>query len=234
MTLGFKMTLNLWALAPLVSLVVAAGCTGNDGPLSTDIGGRELRPPRAGINVGSLYFVREAPTNDLSRPANLERLCDANLAVYNVAPVSAAVADIDLLRNLEASGYLNVVKSVLLNVGLAGNVSRYFEYKLVNVTQTDISLQDAQNIFDARAFRRDCTTWRGNIAGQNWAQYQVIAIKTGDIEFRRKTGFGLGADIAVKLEAVEPALKAAIKRETGANFSGKGVVAVFSPIPRNT
>lgn len=153
----------------------------------------------------------------------------------NCCTLSLSVADIDLLGKLDAGGSLDAVKTALANIGLGTNVSQYFEYKLVNVTQTDISLQDAQNIFNARAFRRDCTSWRSNITGQNWAQYQVIAIKMGNVEFKRKIGFGIGADdVSAKLDAIEPAVKASIKTETGANFSGKGVVAVFSPTAHNS
>ncbi len=202
-------------------------------PVGSEIGGRELRPPRAGIEVGSLYYVRETPTNSLSRPANLERLCDVNLARYNVTPSSSNVSDIDLLGQLDADGSLNVVKQALVNIGLSGQVSRYYSYKLVNVTQTDISYQDAERIFQDRAFREDCTTWRGNIAGQNWGQYQITAIKVGDIAFSRKSGSSFNADVSAKLSKVEPGIKASIKNETKADFSGKGVVAVFSPILRN-
>ncbi|MBY5326529.1 hypothetical protein [Rhizobium leguminosarum] len=223
-------------LLVLVGMTTLYGCRGDppvEPRVTPEIGGRELRPPRAGIEVGSLYYVRETPTNSLRRPANLERLCDVHLARYNVMPSSAKVSDIDLLGKLDADGSLNVVKQALVNVGLSGQVSRYYEYKLVNVTQTDISYQDAQRIFENRAFREDCTAWRENIAGQNWGQYQITAIKTGDIEFARKSGSGLNADLSAKLAKVEPGIKASIKIETKADFSGKGVVVVFSPILRN-
>ncbi|MGR9319811.1 hypothetical protein ACU8LZ_25620 (plasmid) [Rhizobium leguminosarum] len=156
-----------------------------------------------------------------------------NLSRYNVISSSSKVSDIDLLGQLDADGSLNAVKEALINIGLSGQVSRYYSYKLVNVTQTDISYQDAERIFQDRAFRQDCTTWRGNIAGQNWGQYQITAIKVGDIEFSRKSGSGFNADVSAKLSKIEPGIKAAIKNETRADFSGKGVVAVFSPILRN-
>ena len=216
-----------------VPLALVAGCAEPSVQLLDNVGGRELRPPRAGIEVGSLYFVREAPTSAIKRPANLERLCDVNLARYGVIASSSKVSDIDLLGKLDVDGSLNAVKGSLLKAGLAGQVSRYFEYKLVNVTQTDISYQDAQRIFEDRAFRDDCTTWRGNIAGQNWGQYQITAIKVGDIEFSRKSSGGFGADVSAKLAGLEPGVKASIKNETKTDFSGKGVVAVFSPILRN-
>lgn len=203
-------------------------------PATEDIGGRELRPPRAGITVGSLYFVREKPTDDLSRPANLERLCDVNLTVYGVETTGPVrVADIDLMSRLEANGSLGGIATVFVKAGLQGNISRYFEYKLINVTQTDISLNDAENIYANRAFRKDCAAWRQNIGALNWGKYQIIAIKVGDLSFARKSISGASADITAKLNVVEPALKAELRRETGATFSGKGLVAVFSPISRN-
>ncbi|MBB4219229.1 hypothetical protein FHT79_006460 [Rhizobium sp. BK212] len=219
----------------LAGTTFLSGCPGGppSEPPIQQIGGRELRPPRAGIEVGSLYYVRETPTNDLRRPANLERLCDVNLARYNVSSSSAKVSDIDLLGKLDADGSLNVAKQALINVGLSAQLSRYYEYKLVNVVQTDISFEDAQRIFKDRAFRGDCTSWRGNIAGQNWGQYQITAIKTGDIQFSRKSDSGLNADLSAKLKTIEPGIKASIKNETKADFSGKGVVAVFTPILRS-
>lgn len=49
-------------------------------------GERELRPPTSGIRVGSLYYVREKPTEDISKPANLIKLCTTRLDRYGIVP----------------------------------------------------------------------------------------------------------------------------------------------------
>lgn len=218
----------------LAFLALGLAACGQTSPAPADIGGRELRPPRAGIMVGSLYFVREKPTDDLSTPANLERLCDVNLEAYGVEVKGPLpVADIDLMSRLEADGSLSGVTAVVANVGLEGGLSQYFEYRLTNVTQTDISLDAAQKIYENRAFRSDCSLWRENISKENWAKYQITAIKEGDITFARKSTTVASADVSAKLDVVEPALKAELHRETGATFTGRGLVAVFNPVSRN-
>lgn len=222
------------AAAFLALAVAACNYTSQTSPQPGDIGGRELRPPRAGILVGSLYYVREKPTDDLSKPANLESLCDVNLAAYGVQtkpPIK--VADIDLMSRLETEGRLSGIAAMLVDIGLEGNVSNYFEYKLTNVTQTEISANDAEKVYENRAFQEDCAAWRRNISLLKWGRYQITAIKEGDISFARKSEVGTSGDVSVKLKAIEPALKAELRRETGATFTGKGLVAVFSPIQRN-
>ncbi|HVZ50597.1 MAG TPA: hypothetical protein VG986_01425 [Pseudolabrys sp.] len=193
-----------------------------------------MRPPRAGVQVGSLYFVRERPTAEITKPANLESLCDVNLAVYGVkASPGESVADIDLQNNLDASGALSGIQTTLVKVGLSGSFSDYFTYKLTNAKRSYISYNDAEKIFNARAFRKDCASWRGNIAGQNWGIYQILSVTTGDIDFQRKNTGSLDADASVRLKAVEPAIKASIKNDAHMNYSGKGVVLTFGPIVRN-
>lgn len=197
-------------------------------------GERELRPPRAGVEVGSLYYVRERPTNDLSRPANLERLCTVNLGRYGVTPKAGQqIADIDLLSKLEFEGTLSGIQTELVSLGLSGSVSNYFEYKLSNVTRTDIDYVDAEKIFRQRATQDDCLQWRGNIERNNWGIYQIQSISIGDIKFARKNEFSSGVDASAKLRVVEPKLKASIKNTTGVQFGGKGLVVTFAPIPRN-
>lgn len=221
---------------PAVFIVGGCVTSGMSAGIGVGIPGeRELRPPRAGIQVGSLYYVREAPTVDLSQPANLERLCNVSLSKYGISPQEGeAVADIDLLTKYEASGGLDGVKTNFFSLGFSGSLSDYFEYKLTNVRRTDISYDEAQRIFNDRAFRRDCTSWRANIAGQKWAIYQIQSISVGDIVFTRKPlNFNLDANASAKLASIEPKLKASIRREAQAGFNGKGVVATFGPILRN-
>lgn len=222
----------------LAAVLLLGGCvsTGMSAGISpVSWGERELRPPRAGIQVGSLYYVRETPTADLSRPANLERLCSVALSKYGIsAQEGQSVADIDLLTKYDATGGLDGVKTSFFSLGFSGSLSDYFEYKLTNVKRTDISYDEAQRIFNDRAFRKDCTSWRGNIAGQNWGIYQIQSISVGDIVFTRKPlNFNLDANASAKLASIEPQLKASIKREAQTGFTGKGVVATFGPISRN-
>lgn len=224
--------------AAFAAALLLGGCvsTGMSSEFSPGVfGERELRPPRAGIQVGSLYYVRETPTVELSRPANLERLCNVNLSKYGISPLEGqAVADIDLLRKYEATGSLDGVKTTFFSLGFSGSLSDYFEYKLTNVKRTDISYDEAQRIYNDRAFRKDCTSWRGNIAGQRWGIYQIQSVSVGDIIFTRKPlNFGLDANASAKLASIEPQLKASIKREAQAGFNGKGVVASFGPLLRN-
>jgi hypothetical protein len=218
-----------WIL--LTAAVLLAGC---DSITSRATGERELRPPRAGVQVGSLYFVRETPTVNISKPANLESLCDVNLSAYGVkASDGEPVADIDLQDNLDASGALSGIQNILVNVGLSGSFSDYFTFKVTDAKRVYISYNDAQKIYETRAFRKDCASWRGNIAGQNWGIYQILSVTTGTIDFQRKNTGNLDANASIQLRSVEPAIKAAIKRDAHMNYSGKGVIVSFGPIPRN-
>ena len=217
----------------MVCATLLGGCDTISVPSST--GERELRPPRAGIQIGSLYYVREKPTADLSGPANLERLCSVNLATYGVTPSEGqTVADIDLLRKYEASGGLDGIKNDFFSLGLSGSFSDYFEYKLTNVKRVDISYDEAQRIFNNRAFRNDCTSWRGNINGNEWGIYQIQSVSVGDVVFSRKPmNFSTDANASAKIAAFEPKLKLSLKREAQMSFNGKGVVVPFGPILRN-
>jgi len=218
-----------------VAIVLVAAGLGGCNTVSGITGERELRPPRAGIQVGSLYYVREAPTGDLSKPANLERLCTVNLAKYGIAAQDGqAVADIDLLTKYDVSGSLDGIKYDFVSLGFTGSISDYFEYKLTNVKRVDISYDEAQRIFNDRGFHQDCRSWRGNIAGQNWGIYQIQSVSVGDIVFTRKPlNLGVDANASAKLSSFEPKLKLSLKREAQVGFNGKGVVATFGPIPRN-
>lgn len=171
---------------------------------------------------------------DISKPANLESLCDVNLAAYGVqASAGDAVGDIDLQNNLEASGALSGIENILVNVGLSGSFSDYFTYKLTNAKRTHISYNDAEKIYQARGFRKDCAAWRGNIAGQNWGIYQILSVTVGDIDFQKKNAANLDANASIQLRSVEPKIKAAIKRDAHMNYAGKGIVVTFGPIARN-
>ncbi|MDP3601538.1 MAG: hypothetical protein Q8R85_10270 [Bosea sp. (in: a-proteobacteria)] len=213
--------------------LLAAGCATSPQPdLAGGTGGRELRPARAGINVGSLYFARERATEDRSRPVNLERLCEVSLERYAVLPVDARQSDVDLSFKLEASGAASGIKNIFVSLGLSGNFSDHFEYKLTNVIDRSISYQEAQTLFDDRAFKRDCSHWRKNISRENWARYQILSIKTGDIVLRQKTETGVSADIKAKIAVAEPQLKVALSRSYNLAVSGQGMVIAVNPIIR--
>lgn len=201
-------------------------------PGGVPTGERELRPPATGIRVGSLYYVREKPTEDISKPANLIRLCTANLTTYGVTPEINRVADIDLLDKLDVSAALDGIKYEFAQLGLSGSLSNYYSYTLTNVTRTDISKTEADRIFDQRGERDDCAHWRDSMTGLNWGVYQVLAISAGDIRFARNREINLGADVQAKLVKFEPKLKGALKTVTGTTFNGKGLVVSFQPILR--
>lgn len=219
------------ALALLAGLACAS-CHHTSAPAV--LGGRILQPHKAGINVGSLYFAREAPTNDQSRPVNLERLCEINLEKYNVTPVyETETLDIDLASQLEATGALSGIKNYFVSLGLSGGFSDYYEYKLTNVRDRSITLDEAERIFNGRAFRSDCRYWRSNVSRANWARYQVLSLKTGDIALQQKSSANLSADVKAKISVAEPQLKAALKNEYKLAVSGKGLVISVSPIIRD-
>jgi hypothetical protein len=205
-------------------------------PYSLNLPGeRELRPPRTGIEVGSLYYVRETPTEDISTPANLIPLCTVNLARYGVTPRSGQrVADIDLLGSIEVNGSLSGIQTQLVNAGLSGSISNYYEYKITNVTITEIEYVDAEKNVSERGMRNDCLRWQGNVGKENWGIYQIQSISSGDITFSRKSEWTLAGEVSGKLLKIEPQLKASIKRTTGLGFGGKGLVITFVPILRNS
>jgi len=213
--------------------LLTAGCAT---PPSIDTslysGGRELRPARAGIDVGSLYFAREAATNDWSKPVNLERLCEIRLDRRRIQPSEAPQADIDLSRKIEATGAVSGIRNIFVNAGLSANFSDHFEYKLTNVVDRSISYQEAQALFDDRAFRTDCSHWRDNISRENWARYQILSIKTGDIVLQRKSDSGASADVKAKIAVAEPQIKATLSRSYNLAVSGRGMVVAVSPIIR--
>ncbi|MFZ0845219.1 MAG: hypothetical protein WAM62_05445 [Pseudolabrys sp.] len=196
-------------------------------------GERELRPPTSGIRLGSLYYVREKPTENISKPANLIKLCTTRLDRHGIVPEVQRVADIDLLEKLEGSAALDGVKSQFVQLGLNGSLTNYFTYKLTNVTRSDISRVEADRILNVRGEENDCADWRDSMRGQNWGVYQIAAISVGDIQFARNTDIGGGGDVKINLVKLEPSLKASLKKVTGLAFSGKGLVISFQPILRN-
>lgn len=219
---------------PLTAALLCGACTTPQSKIEDAIGGRELRPARAGIEVGALYFAREKATDDQSRPFNLEPLCGVKLASYGIVPqTDIAVADIDLSGKLEATGALDGIRNYFAEIGLSGSFSDYFEYKATNVRLQSIALEDAERIFESRAFRADCKRWTGNITRWNWARYQILSFKSGDIVFQRKSDAGLSADVKAKIAVAEPKLKASLRREHSLILSGTNLVFAVSPFIRD-
>ncbi len=206
-------------------------CTQGSASKAPDWVGRELRPPRSDVQVGALYFAREKIGT--SGPVNLERLCDINLSKYNVTPSEIRVADIDLTNTIEASGALEGIKNYFFNAKIDGNFSDYFEYKLTNVIERSITGAEAEHIFGERAFQKDCTGWRTNIADQNWAKMQILSVRIGDIVFKQKDNAGGSAEINAKISVATPKLTSALKANYNLAMNGKGLVFSFSSLPRN-
>lgn len=222
----YKSAIVVAGLALLVS-----GCASNRGPV---FGARELVPPQRGIYVGSLYFAPEQPTSRLETPTTLEQLCDAepDLTRFGVAnPSAVGVADINLLYDTRLQGTLAGLQTTLASVGLSGNISDYYEYKLTNVTKYAISDQSAQTVFEGLVRMRNCS--RAIERRREQGIYQVQATYVGDIVFERKQVFGGDANVSAKLKAIEPTIKASFSRTLGLKFSGKGLVFSFVPIVRN-
>lgn len=196
--------------------------------------GRALIPPREGIKVGSLYFVREAPTADLSRPADLERLCEVNLDKYDIHPSGPfGVADIDFARSPEFSATLSGLQASIVSAGLTGSFSDYYEYKLVNAKRVDISFVEAERLFASRAFQSDCTGWRRNIGKLNWGKYQILGITYGDINFGPKRDIVFSPEISAKIASLTPKLAMTLKSSSHETISGKALVISFSPLLRD-
>ncbi|MFG1352198.1 hypothetical protein [Xanthobacter autotrophicus] len=218
-------------LAAVLGMALAtAGCATNRGPA---LGARELVPPQSGIYVGSLYYVAERPTAQLETPTSLESLCDTrpDLTVFGIAnPTVQTVADINLLLDTRLQGSLSGLSTKLISLGLSGNVSDYYEYKLTNVTKYTISEVSAETVFEG--LLKDPKCRRGITRHKNEGIYQVKATYVGDLVFQRKQGIGFDASVTAKLGQIEPTVKSTFSRTLNLGFSGKGLVFSFVPILR--
>ena len=226
--LGAIMKTQLAAVLALA--LTTGGCVTNRGPA---LGARELVPPQRGIYVGSIYYVSEAPTAKLETPTYLESLCDSqpDLKVFGVAnPAAETVADINLLLDTRLQGSLSGLSTQLVSLGLSGNISDYYEYKLTNVYKYTISEASAETVFEGMTREKVC---RNAIARHpNEGIYQIKATYVGDLVFQRKQGAGVDASVSAKLGKIEPTVKATFARSLSLGFSGKGLVFSFVPIVR--
>lgn len=223
--------------------VTLAGCSGRaqgvpgaslDIP-SDYLTARQIRPPQSGIQPGSLYYVREQPTDDLSKPAALEPLCEIKLSDSGIAQLPArTVADFDILSNLDASASLSGVETAMIKLGLKGSVSSYFGLKLVNVTKVGITHDDAETAFDKLTVGPNCKKWFKTVSkALPWAIYQIESVYVGDVDFSRKRDGSLDASLSAKLDQIQPAIEAAIKKQAHTQLSGKGLAFAFVPFRRN-
>lgn len=211
-------------------LAALSGCT--YGPAIPATVGRPVLPPQERIAVGSLYYVQEQPTDDRSKPADLQPLCILNLADYQIQTLPPnRVADINVLRVLEVQGTLSGLRSTFASVGLKGGINRYYELKLTNVSKIGLSRDDAETAFRQLRGGPKCSTWFNSVS--SLAIYQVESVYVGDLSFGRKSGTAISASVAAKLAAIEPTIEAELKSQTQSDLSGKGLVFAFVPIRRN-
>ena len=186
-------------IAAILLSVALAGCAhGTQGGIFVpDTFGRPVLPPQQNVVVGSLYYVRETPTDSFSRPAALQPLCILNLADYDVATLPPnSFGDYNLLRSLEMQGSLSGLNTTLASVGLKGGVERYYELKLTNVSKTSSSRDDAEAAFDRLRAGPKCARWFNNTS--QFAIYQVESVYVGDLVFARRGGISLDANVSAK------------------------------------
>ncbi|MDQ0509659.1 hypothetical protein [Ancylobacter amanitiformis] len=192
------------------------------------IGARELRPPQTGIFVGGLYAAIEDERRNAKGPLSLRSLCrvSRSLAEFNVPAPNAdpdKVANIDLIQTVLSRSDLKGLNLKLASVNLNGSFSDYYEYKIVNVTKYYIEGEIADQVFEGLMRRPHCRRAFTARVGDKRI-YQVLEVYSGDIVFTRKREREIGGDVAVKLKAVEPSLKATLSDTLQLGFSGTGLV----------
>ena len=220
------------ALVALTLSAFLAGCTTGGVTAVPATFGRPVLPPQESVVVGSLYYVLEEPTDDRSKPADLQPLCLLNLADYEIVTLPPnRVADINVLRVLEAQGSLSGLRTTLASVGLKGGVNRYYELKLTNVSKVGLSRDDAETAFDRLRAGPKCARWFDSVS--MLAIYQVESVYVGDLSFGRKASTSFNANVSAKLATVEPTIEAELKSQTQSNLSGSRLVFAFVPIRRN-
>jgi len=143
----------------------------------------------------------------------------------------SSVADIDLLSTLSASGGVTGVQLSAVSAELQGSFSSYYELKLTGVKKHYVSQEEANAVFNRLIARRGCANaYAGESAAR--AIYQVRAIYVGDVHFGVKRDAGFSADLRAKLQAIEPKIKAQLKRAYNLSFNGTKMVGAVETIPR--
>ncbi|MBB3771898.1 hypothetical protein FHS55_002507 [Angulomicrobium tetraedrale] len=209
--------MNALGLVAVVLGLCVGGCANGVVP-----GARDIEPPTTGVYVGGLY---KPLGTSLSRsgPVNLGRICvvSRTLAEFGVSPPQGeTVSDIDLLRTRKLSAAVAQLNTAIGQAGLSGDISSYYEYKIVNATSYDIDLTSAAVVFEKLMKQPGC---RQEVAKQaaDGKVYQVTKAYVGDIVFRRKTGGNLSGTLS------PAAVQAALAADTDLRFSGKGLVFAF-------
>lgn len=204
-------------------------------PVEPGAAGRQS-PPAAEVRhrVGSLYYVREAPTASLAKPAYLEALCTTDPTKYGIRVAGPFdTGDIDFSNRLDLSGSLSGLDAKVVSAGLEGKFTDYYEFKLTNAKRLEITGVDADRLFENRGFQRDCVGWRNAIAKQGWAAYQIVSITYGDLSFGPRRTLSLSPEVSAKLASLTPSLETTVATTTQLRTSGKGLVVSFTPIGRN-
>ncbi|QIB32742.1 hypothetical protein [Ancylobacter pratisalsi] len=200
---------------------------------SSWIEARAIKPPQQNVRIGSLYYAREEPTREFSKPLAIEPLCFTSLDIHGVPLLDPiGVPDIDVTNSFSGSTGLSGIKTLLVSAGLKADLTSYYDLKLANVTKTGITHSDARTVFDSLRRRKDCKGWFSNV-DRLFAVYQVESVYTGDLMLSRKRGAGLEGDVSIKLSKLQPKLEAKLRDEISDKANGKAVVFAIVPLPRN-
>ncbi|MEP9352617.1 hypothetical protein ABLE93_03355 [Xanthobacter sp. KR7-65] len=205
-----------------------AGCAGG-----VPFGARAVSPPETGIRAALLYTTPERAGSSSSGPVSLSLLCNVPDSILtSIAYQSeSSVADIDLLSTFSASGGITGVQLSAVSAELQGSFSSYYELKLTGVTKRYVSQEEANAVFSRLVARQGCANaYAGERAAR--AVYQVRAIYVGDVHFGVKRDAGFSADLTAKLKALEPKIKAQLKRAYNLSFNGTKMVGAVETIPR--
>lgn len=205
-----------------------SGCAGG-----VPFGARAVSPPETGIQAAYLYTSYERPGSNYQGPLSISLLCDVSASLLkNISyQDESAVADIDLLSTFSVSGGVSGIKLSVVSAELQGSLSDYYELKLTRVVKRYVSQEEANAVFNRLVSRPSCgNTYVAQRRG--FAVYQVRAIYVGDVHFGVKRDAGFSADLAIKLKALEPKIKAQLKRGYNLSFDGKQMVGAVETIPR--
>lgn len=200
-------------------------------PNPTLLGGTALRPPVADLAIGTLFYTKEANPN-LKGIVSFYPLCTPDLTARGFPPPTAqgSIKELNLLPNVGASGELSGIETEMASLGLQGGISRYFEYKLTNITVVSYDAVTAQNILETMDSWDRCKTWRKAMPGK--PVYQISLAYRGDIVFSQKNDASVDANLSAKIASLEPKLKLALKNATQYGVSGPGLFVVVEPVQR--
>jgi len=205
-----------------------AGCAGG-----VPFGARAVSPPETGIRAAYLYTSYDRAGSNGQGPVSIALLCDmpASLLKGISYQDESTVADIDLLSTFSVSGGVSGLKLSVVSAELQGSLSDYYELKLTRVVKRYVSQEQANAVFSQLVSRRGCAAAYMSERSAR-AVYQIRAVYLGDVHFGVKRDAGFSADLAIKLKALEPKIKAQLKRAYNLSFDGKQMVGAVETIPR--